>query len=82
MKTSYQSSKLKLVSVTAVLLVVGAFSANTAFAASGFVAQFIETTIPGSATIVDPLDQANGDYGHPTEAAGAEILEHFLTLLP
>ena len=81
MKKSHQSSKLKLASLTAVLLVVGAFSANAAFA-EGALDTLGKAIFPGAAPVLDQLDQANGDYGHPTEAAGAAILEHFLTLLP
>jgi len=65
-------SNLKFAFVTALLL--GAFSANSAFAC-GFLACVAEAVDPGHADVYRALDKANGDHGHPAEAAAAAVLE-------
>lgn len=76
MEKSHQSAKRKLVSVAAAaVLVMGAFSANTAFA-GGFLADVAKAVDPGSAAVYDQLDQANGQLGHPVEAVGAAVVEY------
>lgn len=77
MDKSHQSAKRKLVSVAAAVLVMGAISANTAFA-DGFLADIAKAVDPANAAVYDQLDQANGDYGHPVEAVGTAVVEYIL----
>ncbi|WP_250530495.1 hypothetical protein [Caballeronia sp. ATUFL_F1_KS4A] len=75
MEKSHQFAKHKIVSFAiAAVLAVGAFSANTAFAC-GFIACVAEAVDPGHADVYRALDKANGDYGHPVEAAGYAVLQ-------
>ncbi|WP_250530494.1 hypothetical protein [Caballeronia sp. ATUFL_F1_KS4A] len=75
MEKSHQSAKSKIASVvTAAALLLGALSANTAFA-GGILADIAKAVDPAHAAIYEQLDKANGDYGHPVEAAGYAVLQ-------
>lgn len=71
-------AKRNLVSVAAAaVLVVGTVAANTAFAASGILAQTLEQAFPDATPILDPIDQWNGQT-HVVEDAGATLVQYFM----
>lgn len=67
-------SNWKFASVATAVLMVGAFSTNTAFA-EGFLAGIVKAVVPDAAPLADALDQANADLGNPVDAAGAAIVD-------
>lgn len=72
-----QSAKRKLASVgAAAALVVGAFSANPAFA-GGFIGDIVKNVVPGSDQAVDQVEQFNSQT-HVFEATGTAIVEYIL----
>lgn len=79
MKRPHQSAKRKWVLLVAgATVIIGAFSANIAFA-GGFLAGIAKAVDPGHADVYEQLDQANGQYGHPVEAAGSWAAQTLLS---
>lgn len=77
MERTHQSAKRKLASVAAAaVLVVCAFSVNTAFA-GGFIGDIVKNVVPGSDQVVDQVEQFNSQT-HVFEDTGTAIVEYLL----